>query len=118
MDPLEPLLLSALSRVANGSLGAAGAQLWAELRKLLSGRKDVNALVESIAGGSDVPSQTDLAERLVRVASSDDQLRSDLEDWQARVSLIQVRGTVSNTVSGDVAGKVVQVGAIGTLRIE
>lgn len=47
----------------------------------------------------------------------DPELRSELESWQARVQL-QVDGDVSNNVTGEVHGKVVQARDIGSLRIE
>lgn len=58
-----------------------------------------------------------LARFLSQEAAADSELRSELESWQARVQL-QIDGDVSNSVNGDVHGKVVQARDIGSLRIE
>lgn len=58
-----------------------------------------------------------IARALAEEATGDSQLRSGLERWQAQVQL-QVDGNVSNEVTGEIHGKVVQARDIGSLRIE
>ncbi len=58
-----------------------------------------------------------LARALANEAADDSRLRGDLESWHARVQL-QIDGDVSNTISGEIHGKVVQARDIGSLRIE
>ena len=118
MDPLEPLLITALSRVAEGSLGAAGAQLWDELKRLVAKRGGDEA--EAVAAFEQSAAEirpTELAKALAVRAMSDPDLLLELESWQASV-VRQVDGDISNTVTGDVHGKVVQARDVGSLRIE
>lgn len=117
MDPLEPLLIAALSKITEGSLGAAGTQLWEELRRLVRRRATIDE--EDVA--LDQPLQaidvTSFAAALSRRTLDDPDLRLELEDWQAGVQR-QVDGDISNNVIGDVHGRVVQARDIGSLRIE
>jgi hypothetical protein len=116
MDPLEPLLITALSRVGEGSLGAAGAQLWEELKSLVRKRGDDEAVVAFEQRAAEIDPAA-LAKALTLRAISDPDLHLELERWQANVER-QVDGDISNTVIGRVQGKVVQARDIGSLRIE
>jgi hypothetical protein len=70
-----------------------------------------------------VPNQTQdidveaVARALTEAAVGDSQLRSGLESWQARVQF-HVDGDMSNSVTGEIHGKVVQARDIGSLQIE
>jgi hypothetical protein len=117
MDPLEPLLVAALSKIAEGSLGAAGTQLWEELKRLARrrGAPDREAVaLDQPALAIDAPS---VAAALTRRTMDDPELRLELENWQAEVQR-QIDGDVSNTVTGDVHGTIVQARDIGSLRID
>ena len=109
----------ALSRIAEGSLGAAGSQLWEELKGLVSRRnksagRDLEATVPDETAGANVEL---LARALAQNAANDPELRSSLEDWMGRVQQ-QIDGDVSNSITGAVHGNVVQARDIGSLRID
>jgi hypothetical protein len=100
-------------------LGAAGSQLWQELKELVkglgdAGESDLEAIVPDHATDIDVEV---LARALAQEATNDPQLRSRLKEWRERVQ-VQIDGDVSNTVTGEIHGKVIQARDIGSLRIE
>jgi hypothetical protein len=118
IDPFGPLILTALSQIADGTLGEAGSRLWDSLCGLLHRSRDDG-------GGEAIEAPTELttgdvaplAERLERRATADPGFRAALEGWLEEAEAVRIEGNVSNSVSGS-ANKVVQARDIGSLRIE
>lgn len=86
--------------------------------KQLLGRGGHNEEKELVPADPQRVDPQTLAAILTERAEGDPQLLEALKGWQAKVNLLQVGGQVSNTVSGEVHGKLVQAQNIGSLRIE
>ena len=83
-------------------------------RRGKAGTNDLEAIVPDRATNMDVEV---LAKALAREAAADPRLRSELKEWGEQVQL-QIDGDVSNNVTGEVHGNVIQARDIGSLRIE
>ncbi len=118
MDPLAPALLAVLTQIGEGSLGAAGAQLWQSLRALVKRRdQDGGAELPQLSEG--VPATPDLqslAEALAIAAEDDSSLAGELAEWLSRARSVTVQGNVSNSVGGSVSGTVIQIGNVKSER--
>ncbi|MEI5519020.1 hypothetical protein WB401_27435 [Streptomyces brasiliscabiei] len=116
MDPLAPELLMAL---AGGTAGAAGQQLWASLRDLVSrrpqgqeprGEGEWNALART---ADDTARARQLAEALTLRADRDAAFAAALDAWRARAETLTALsatgpGEVRNEVGGTVHGPLIQ----------
>lgn len=120
MDALVPLLVSALTQIADGSLGEAGTSLWKSMTSLV-GRLlpgDEQQLVPAVMAGTglDPHEIAPLASFLADRADGDPQLASGLTQWLTSASGVMQLGDVSNSATGTI-GKLVQARDIGNVNL-
>ncbi|QFR01164.1 hypothetical protein F9278_38870 [Streptomyces phaeolivaceus] len=116
MDPIAPELLMAL---AGGTAGAAGQQIWASLRELVSrrprgeeahGEGELNALART---ADDTARARELADVLTLRAARDAAFATALDAWRGRAEALAAppatgTGDVRNEVGGTVHGPLIQ----------
>lgn len=119
MDGLDTVLLTVLSRIAEGSLGEAGAGLWRRLTELArkTGRRSTALSLPTVAPGAGSDELLALARDLSRAAAKDHALADALGGWLSDAQGLLQQQNVANLVQGDVAGSVIQAGEIGTLNL-
>lgn len=123
MDPASVSILSAaLSRIADGSLGEAGAGLWQSLTALVRstlGREIPSAALTS-SGELQAGDVSELAAFLIGEAALHPELQIALDAWlecaTVEVSNVEASNVVIGNVSG--SGKVVQAGRIDTVSFD
>jgi hypothetical protein len=123
LDPAAAsILTTALSRIADGSLGEAGAGLWRSLTSLVKstlGHEIPTATVSSSGQltAGDVP---ELTAFLFDQAAQHPALHTALDAWLQRAAIEVSNVQASNTIVGDVSdgGKVIQAGHIHTVRFD
>jgi hypothetical protein len=123
MDPATASALgSILSRIADGSLGEAGAGLWRSLVSLVKNKlgRELPVLASTSRPQLDAGDVVELTEFLLDQADHHPALRTALDAWiqqaNAEISVAQTTNTVVGGVSG--SGKVVQAGHIDTVRFD
>lgn len=113
MDPISASALTVvLSKVFEGTAGEAGKQAWSGLTSMvgrLFGRSSSQA-VKQVEGNAATPETIEtLAEALTAEADSDTVLTAALREWMLDTErALDQSGNVSNTISGNVHGSVVQ----------
>jgi len=123
LDPAAVSILSAvLSRIADGSLGEAGAGLWRSLTALVKstlGREIPSAIVTP-SGELQAGNVSELTALLVSEVAQHPELQIALDAWLQRATVEVSNVQASNAVIGDVSGsgKVVQAGRIDTVRFD
>jgi hypothetical protein len=117
MDALAPLLITALSRIADGSLGEAGAKLWDSLLAKLDRTKHPGYQVSDrvVPAELDGASAADAAALLSDWAARDVLVEQSLRAWLDQVRTIS--DELTNTVIGDNHGKIVQARDIENLNL-
>lgn len=124
MDPATASALgSILSRIADGSLGEAGAGLWRSLVLLVKNKlgRELPVLPATSRPQLEAGDVAELTEFLLDQADHRPALRIALDAWIQRANAeISVTQTTTNTVVGNVsgAGKVIQAGHIDTVRFD
>ena len=107
-------LVSLLSKIFNGTTEKAGEQLWQSLTSVVRRLFGRNATsVEAVKRLGERPGDPDaihaLAQALVDDTSRDPQAAAQLRHWVAAAEqTIAANGDVTNTVSGEVSGNVLQ----------
>ena len=106
-------LVSLLTKIFNGTGEKAGEQLWDSLRSVvrrLFGRQSTS--VEAVKRLGERPGDEDairaLAQALVDDSSRDPQAAAQLRHWIASAEATMAGERVTNTVTGDVRGNVLQ----------
>jgi hypothetical protein len=123
LDPAAVSVLSpVLSRIADGSLGEAGAGLWRALTGLVKstlGREVPSAMVTP-SGDLKAGNVDELTAFLIGEAAQNPRLHIALDEWLQRVAVEVSNIQVSNAVIGNVSGngKVVQAARIDTVRFD
>jgi hypothetical protein len=115
VDPISvSALVSLLSKIFNGTTERVGEQLWDSLSSFVRrvfGRRSTS--VEAVKRLSERPGDEDsiraLAQALVADSARDPQAAARLRHWVAEAEMrISQDGHVTNSMSGEVSGKVVQ----------
>ncbi len=111
-----------LSRIADGSLGEAGAGLWSSLLSLVKNKLGRELALPPAASRPQLQAGdvAELTEFLLAQAEHHPALLSALDAWiqraNAEISVAQTTNTVVGDVSG--AGKIIQAGHIDTVRFD
>ncbi|WP_433181110.1 hypothetical protein [Actinoallomurus sp. CA-150999] len=115
MDPISvSALVTLLSKIFDGTTGKVGEQLWDNLTSVVRrafGRRSTSVEAAKRLGErpGDADSIRSLAEALVADSARDPQGAVQVRHWVARAERALVdAGSISNTVTGDVHGNVVQ----------
>lgn len=111
-------LVAVLSKIFNGSTEKAGEQLWESLSAVVRrvfGRRSTS--VEAVKRLGERPGDADsiraLAQALVDDSSRDPQAAAQLRRWVAGAQrTLSENERVTNTVNGDVSGRVIQAPSI------
>ncbi len=114
MDPVSvPVLIALLSKIFDGVAGKAGEQAWDSLSSTVRrafGRRSTSA--EAVKRLGERPGDPEaikaLAEALVADSDRDPQAGVQLRHWVAGARRTLDGGSVTNVVSGQVGGNVVQ----------
>jgi hypothetical protein len=103
----EPMLIAIATTLATKAAGSLFDLVKAKLAK--RGNKDVAALEAAVEAGPESAEVGQLAEVLDAAQQEDGEFAEQLrEEWQKIISVQAGSGSVTQTISGNVTGKVVQ----------
>jgi hypothetical protein len=122
MDPISiGALSSILTALLEGTTEAAAGKTLDSLARLLrrtrGGGSDAAQELERWTTNSEAGDAGTIATYLVEAATKDDEIARQLELWVAEARTVLAGGSVANTVSGTVAGNVIQGGDIGSVKL-